>query len=496
MTKDTVKDYTLYKLRFWIGYGALTALLIGLLAFAALYVPGGFTLAEQASALRSASLSLSHPETLLVADLPYHALQKLSIHLLGLSKLSVTLPSIIFGLLSAVGIVLVLSRRFSRTVGILAGGIVTVSAFFISLAATGTPDIMMVFWPIALLTVATYGVRHKTLHPAAVYLGSTIAGLSLFTPFSIYILFALLIGGLLHPHIRYLFRKTPTKALWMGSMVIAVSLACIAYGVYRNPSLIGELLYKSSHFSTDILANITLLGMQLIDFSSQSTATTGLLAPVFGLSALTLAGVGLYSLLYWRHSVVSYIIFSWTLLLLPVLILNPTSLALLIVPLTFLVAAGSSFLLRYWYKLFPRNPYARVFALVPITILFACVIVSGSIRYFYAFHYYAPLANASSHDTTLIARELRSLPSATVLVAPSEQPWYRLYLDSHHMNNVTLIDTSKTIRRTSDTPLNNNIIATKASDITATSLRPAKIVAWSNFNGDSDRLYIYKKTDK
>lgn len=495
MTKDTVKDYMLYKLRFWIGYGALLIILASVLVFAALYVPGGFTPDEQASALRSASLSLSHPETLLVVDLPYHALQRLSISVFGLSSFSVTLPSLLFGLLAAIGIVLVISRRFSHTVGILTGGIITISAFFISLAATGAPTIMMVFWPVALLTIASFGVNRRKLHPAAVYIGSVVAALSLFTPFSIYILLALFIGGLLHPHIRYLFRKTPTEAIWTGAVVIAAALGIIAYGAYRDIALLTDLVYRSSHFSLNILANTILIGTQLVDFSSTSTTNTGLLAPVFGLSALTLAGVGVYSLAYWRHSVVSYIVFSWTLMLIPILLLNPTSLALLIVPLTFLVAAGSNYLLRYWYKLFPRNPYARVFALMPVTILFACIILSGVTRYFYAFHYYAPLANAPSHDTSLVEQELRDHPSATLLVAPSEKPWYRLYLDSNHLDNVALTDSTDRLLRTGS--LTDDVIATKASNLTTSgALLPSRVTAWSNYEGSSDRLYIYKKTEK
>lgn len=493
MTKDTVKNYTLYKLRFWIGYGALLIILASVLVFAALYVPGGFTPAEQQSALRSASLSLSHPETLLIVDLPYHALQRLSMSVFGLDSFSVTLPSLLFGLLAAIGIVLVISRRFSHTVGILTGGIITISAFFISLSATGDPTVMMVFWPVALLTIASFGINRRKLHPAAIYIGSITAALSLFTPFSIYILLALLIGGLLHPHIRYLFRKAPPEAIWTGAVIIAVALGVIAYGAYRDITLLTDLLYRSSHFSLDILANATLIGSQLIDFSSTSTTTTGLLAPVFGLSALTLAGVGVYSLAYWRHSVVSYIVFSWTLMLIPILLLNPTSLALLIVPLTFLVAAGSNYLLRYWYKLFPRNPYARIFALMPVTILFACIILSGVTRYFYAFHYYAPLANAPSHDTTLVERELRDNPSATLLVAPSEKPWYRLYLDANHLDDVALSDSTN--RLIHGGALTDDVIATKASSLTTSSaFIPSSVTAWSNYQGSSDRLYIYKKT--
>lgn len=494
MTKDTVKNYTLYKMRFWIGYGSLTLLLAGVLVFAALYVPGGFTGAEQQSALRSASLNLNDLSSLLIVDLPYHALQKLSIALLGLSSFAVKLPSLVLGILTAVGVVLILSKRFSRTVSILTAGILMISAQFISLATTGTPQIMSVFWPVLLLLIASFGIRNKQIHPSAVYAGSIVAALSLFTPFSVYILLALALGGLLHPHIRYIFRRSSRHAIWIGSAILFAMLGLIGYISYKNYDFLAHLLYKTDDFSFSVLENLKLIAMQLVDFSSSSTAETGLLTPIFGLTVFVLAGIGVYSLLYWRHSVVSYMIFSWTLLLVPILLFNPTSLPLLIVPLIFLVAAGTNFLLRYWYKLFPRNPYARVFALAPVTILFACIIMSGSIRYFYAFHYYAPLANASSHDLELIQQEITKRPSATLLVSKDERPFYQLYLDSHDINSTRLVDSTYTLLY--DGKLTDDVIATRASQIISTRFEVSQIVANSRAMDASDRLYIYKKDTK
>ncbi|MBH2007065.1 glycosyltransferase family 39 protein [Candidatus Saccharibacteria bacterium] len=494
MAKQTIKNYTLYKLRFWLGYGFLAIATICVLVFAALYVPGGYTPAEQQSALQSASLSFARPESLLIVDLPYHALQKLSISVFGLSSISVKLPSLLLGFAIVAGLILVLRRRFTQTASILASGIIVVSAFFISLATTGTPEIMLVFWPVALLLVASFGVKNRTLQPFAIYAGSVIAALSLLTPFSAYILFALLVASLLHPHTRYLFRKASRSAIMFGGFVIFAMLALIAYASYRDLTFLTQLLYHSSHFSLDILANLKLLGMQLIDVASTTTNQTGLLAPVFGLSTLSLAGLGVYHLLRGRHSALSYLTFTWLLVLLPVVTLNPTSLALLVVPVALLVASGSGFLLNYWYKLFPRNPYARIFALIPVTILFACIIVSGAVRYFYSFHYYAPLANSASNDIELVVSKVDSIPKPSVLVSPSELPFYKLYFDSHNLSNIPLSAQTKDVLR--DGGVHTNVIATRSSSIIASDLRPTEVIATSELHMESDRLYIYKKATK
>lgn len=494
MAKQTIKNYTLYKLRFWLGYTFLAIATICVLVFAALFVPGGFTPEEQQSALQSASLSLAQPESLLIVDLPYHALQKLSLSAFGLSSISVKLPSLLLGFVIAAGLVLVLRRRFTQTASILAAGIIVVSAFFISLATTGTPVVMLVFWPVALLLVASFGVKNRTLQPVAIYIGSVVAALSLLTPFGIYVLVSLLIASLLHPHTRYLFRKASRPAIVFGSSTIAVAAGVVAYASYKDFSFLENLLYQSSRFSLDIVANLKLLAMQLTDVASSSTNETGLLAPVFGLSVLSLAALGIYHLLRGRHSALSYLTFTWLLLLLPIILLNPASLALLIAPVTLLVAAGSNFLLNYWYNLFPRNPYARIFALLPVTILFACIIFSGAVRYFYSFHYYAPLANSASNDVELVASKLNSVSKPTILVSTNEYAFYRLYIDSHGLSDVSLTTNQADVLRAGG--VHTNVIATRSSSIVDSGLRPTEIIATSELHIDSDRVYIYKTANR
>ena len=494
MAKQTIKNYTLYKLRFWLGYSFLAIATICVLVFAALFVPGGFTPEEQQSALQSASLSFVRPESLLIVDLPYHALQKLSLSAFGLSSISVKLPSLLLSFAVAAGLVLVLRRRFTQTASILAAGIIVVSAFFISLATTGTPTIMLVFWPVALLLVASFGVKNRTLQPSAIYIVSIIAALSLLTPFSIYILVALLVASLLHPHTRYLFRKTSRSAITFGCCVIVAMAGLVTYASYKDFSFLAHMLYESSHFSLDVPANLKLLAMQLTDVASTTTNETGLLAPVFGLSVLSLTGLGIYHLLRGRHSALSYFTFTWLLVLLPVIVVNPASLALLIVPVTLLVAAGSNFLLGYWYRLFPRNPYARIFALLPVTILFACIIISGAVRYFYSFHYYAPLANSASNDVELVASQLESVSQPTILVSSGEYAFYKLYIDSHELSNIPLTTNQTDVLRAGG--VHTNVIATRSSGIIGSGLRPTEIIASSELHTDSDRLYIYKKANK
>lgn len=492
MTKDTVKKYTLYKLRFWLGYSFLGLVVLCVFGLAAMYSPGGLTAAERQSALTSASLQLSEPASLLIVDLPYHVLQKASLYLFDLTAISVKLPSLLIGFITAIALVLLLRKRFTQTASIITAGVIVISAQFISLVATGAPDIMMVLWPTLLLLIAVYTSHSKQLPPMAIYTGGAVIALSLFTPFTLYVVAAFILAALIHPRTRYMLRKAPRGALFtaLGAIILAVGI-CV-YASYRDHTFAERLLFRSSSFSLDILANLRLILAQIIDFTSMSTAQTSLLAPVFGLSTIVFVILGIYHLLKWRFSALSYVVTIWMLALVPIIVLNPSMLYLLIPPFALLVASGVGALLGYWYRLFPKNPYARVFALVPVTILFACIIISGAARYFYSFHYYAPLANASSHDLELVDREVTKDPHITLFVAKDEESFYQLYLDTH--NNSTTHLSSDTASVLVKNQITQNTLATRGSTLVATGVRPSRVIATSELTSPSDRLYIYRKT--
>lgn len=495
MTKDTVKKYTLYKLRFWIGYTFLAVVVLTVFTLAAIYAPGGITVQEQQSTLVSASLRPANLASVLVVDFPYHVLQKLSLYLFGMSSFTIKLPSLLVGFIAAVALTMLLGKRFTRTSSIITAGIVVVSAQFVTLVATGTPDIMTILWPVLLLLITLYATQGKSLHSAAIYTGSVVIALSIFTPFMLYIILAFALAAAAHPRTRYLLKKSSRTAVSTGAGIILLACGLAAYATFRDATFMKTLLYRSDSFSLDLQANVGQIIAQLFDFGSTSTIETGLLAPVFGLSILIFVVIGAIYLYKSSFSVLSYIIAIWIAFLVPIILFNPSKVHLLTIPFALLVACGVSAVLNYWYGLFPENPYARVFALVPVTILFACIIISGAARYFYSYHYYAPLANSSSHDLRLVAQEIASSPNITLVVSEHEKPFYQLFLDASHNSTTQLsIDTGSVVVHGA---VNRDAVATRESNLVqSASIRPTRVIATSELTSPSDRLYIYKKTTK
>ena len=493
MARQPIKKITLYRWRFLLGYGLLALSLIGILSFATLYVPGGINLAEQNSALKSASLRLDQPSSLLVTDLPYHALQKISITIFGLSNPSIKLPSLLLSSFAGISFIFLLRRWLKPSVSVITASIADVSPPFIFLAQLGSPSIMVIFWPIIILLLASISLRRDAgkCKLLTVPLLGVASGLSLYTPMSFFLLLALAIGGMLHPQIRYAVRKYINKPLMASAVVMAIiAILPLAYMIYRTQVLIIGLGISSGNLSFDIIHNFKILALQLFDITGRSTPFTGAATPFFTLPALLLSAAGVFQLFKERHGAQNYLLTAWISLLLPITLLNPHQPELLFVPFMLLTGVGVAFTLDYWYKLFPLNPYARAFALIPLIILIGGIILTDTLRYFYTYHYSAPLATQSTPDLRLIDEQIKNAQDQSrqpiVIVSPAEHPFYQLYNDVKHMS-------FKFTQDIKTTDASNEIIATKDSRQTQSKYTPSSVIADDTAGDESDRLYIYKK---
>ena len=151
MKKKPISKLFLYRYRFIIGYVILGLAVIVLLLTLPLFAQNGLSQAEMDSAASSYFLGKDGILNGDLVDLPYRVLQKFSIMIFGLSAYSVKLPSIIIGLLLGFLLILLLNRWFKSNVSLLSSCLIVLSTPFLFLAGSGTPLIMLVFWPTLLL---------------------------------------------------------------------------------------------------------------------------------------------------------------------------------------------------------------------------------------------------------------------------------------------------------------------------------------------------------
>lgn len=484
MTKQ-ISEYLLYKWRYILGYVLLGITTVGILAIAGFFAPGGLSDSEMSSVVTSNALSfsLSSFDPNSIVNLPYHLLQRLSIDVFGVSIISIKLPSLLLGLLSAFGMILLLRRWFRGNIAVLTTILVITTGQFLFVAQSGTPSIVYIFWTIWLLVAAmmvSRGAKWTGLWKIVLF---GVAALSLYTPLSLYILLALVSSVVLHPHLRYLVRRLSKVKILVASLCALILLVPLGYVIALHPQVGLKLLGIPAHLP-NLGANIMQILHQYFDFISPSSGA--LMTPIYGLGSMILILLGVLRLVTTKYTARSYIISAWIILLLPVLVINPNFTSATFVPVVLLMGMGITVLLTYWYRLFPRNPYARFAGLIPLVVLIGGMVLSGVDRYMYGYLYDPQTANNFSQDLRLVNTQLKDTTrgNTTFFVSKDEAAFYGVI--AHHHNNVAVASTPSQIA-----PDTTTTIISHAAYHGGGAVAPYRIITDSTAH-NADRFYIYK----
>lgn len=477
-----VTDYLLYRWRYILGYGVISLIVISLLLVAGLMVPGALSQAELNSAVTS-SRPLTSFEPNFIVNLPYHLLQRGSLHLFGVTTFSIKLPSMILGLASIIGMFILLRAWFRHNVAILTTLLIITTGQFLYLSQSGTPGIVYIFWSVWLLVSALMISRRAPLGWLWKIILAGIIALSLYTPLSIYILLALLSAVILHPHLRYIVRKLPKIKTAIAIIVGLILITPLIYVIWRHPET-GHVLLGFPDTQFIVIDHVRQALGQYIDFWSE--ANTPYLRPLYGIGTLALILLGITRLFTAKYTARSYIITAWSLLLIPIIVINPDSVSITFVPALLLTAMGVASLLHMWYSLFPRNPYARIVGVVPLIILMGGMLLSGVDRYIYAYTYNAPLAKQFSSDLRLFNAQLPANNGAITLIASTDEtPFYETVARYHP---------GITVASTLPKELPATTVVSRAVH-QPSDPAPTKIITDSKSEA-SDRFYVYKSNQK
>lgn len=465
--------FYVYRWRYYIGYGFISLLLISLLVFAGLYVPGGISNAEMDSVIKSAAATPTNLSSLSITNLPYHLLQHLSIAIFGVTNFSIKLPSLILAFFAAIGLLFLLRRWFRPNIAFLASAIAITTGQYVFISQSGTPDILYVLWPVWLLLLGTLIAKHARPRILWKVLFFAVAALSAYTPLSIYALVALGGATVLHPHLRYVIRQLSPRRLAGAFILGVVIIIPLALGVTKSPELGLTILGVPTRWP-DLAANLQLIFQQYLGFATPST--TELMTPVFGLGSMLIIAYGVFKIFRTRQSTQSYLIIIWLLCIVPVIITNPRFTSVTFLPLVLLLATGLNSLLSYWYRLFPRNPYARIAGLIPMVVLVAALVFTGLERYIYGYHYDPRTVSNFSRDLSLLPPKTHQL-----VVATNQLPFYQAV--AGHRRDLTV----------ATAPTEPSFVATLAAKTNFSGYKIDRIIT-SSTTQSADRFYVYKKT--
>lgn len=421
MKSSFLRELTLYRFRYYIGYGLFAALLIAILTVNVTSVPRGLTDAEMASAVASNQINLFSPDTEDVINLPYHLAQKASITLLGLTPLAIKLPSIILAFITGVALAFMLSHWFSRNVAVLASLLACASVPFATMGRTGAPLLMVTVWTIILLLAATQLTTRATRTFPWKLVALTSGILLLYTPLGIYPVIALAISGLLHPHVRHQIKRTKGWQAGILGVLSITLLAPLVVAATAHPSVLLAMTGVDGFVVSlsELQASVVSLLRTFFSFSQSHVGVT--ISPFFTFTVTALAIFGFLRVVKDRHAARSYMLLIWTSIVMIVIVLSPSQTYLIFTPAILFLAIGVETLIREWYSLFPRNPYARIGALVPLTIVvIGAVSVAGS-RYFDGYLYSPGVVGFHAELPAVRETFGNDARSSKRLVVPAEQ---------------------------------------------------------------------------
>lgn len=482
MKKPTISKLFLYRHRYGIGYFILFILFALLVFLTPLISPDGLSQAEMDSAVTSHNLSVNSISEGNIIDLPYHALQKISIMFFGLNNYSIKLPSIVISFVLGLLIVLLLNRWFKNNVAIIASILTVLSAPFLYLAGSGTPLIMLVFWPTLLLWLGSKINGKKLAKTIYAFFFAICLLFSLFTPYLVYFAIFIVIYALIHPHLRFMIKSLPKLPFILMTLIVLGVIAALVYEAFRFPDVANQLFFKS-HFSWgNFFGNI---GSAFLPFFSWNGNIDSIfLSPMIGLASIALAFTGLISttkgFFASRNSIASiFIVFT-----IVISGFNPDAAVLIIIPFAILTAHGVRYILEKWYGLFPQNPYARVIGLIPISTFLGIMIISSLTHYVFGYRYNPVVASEFQSDLSLILENIE--PHSTILI-PADNEGFEFY---------KILEKKGLYSITSDTPSTQD--KAEITKIATLGKWPAKLpyqlsrIITSQKTSNSDRIYLYE----
>lgn len=470
MSKIDITTSFLYRRRYWVGHSLIAIALISLIGIAAFLVPSGLTEQAHQSIIDSSQLDFSTMWHTVVLDAPFYIAQHAILSIFGVNLVGIKLLSIVLGVITALGMILLLRQWFSHGIAVLASLLAVTTGQFLFLTQQGSVSVLYLFWPVILLLLATLVAKRVKYHGIWNVLFFVSAALSLYTPLSIYVLISLGSATLLHPHLRYIIKKLPRRRLAIGMTACLLILAPLIITITKDPSVGLKLLGIPDEWPSSILASLAELASHYFGFLSLGTQS--IMLPVFGLGSMLIILYGLYRSIRTYETVQSYVILAWIVLLFPVLVINPDFTSIMFVPLLLLLATGLERILRTWYGIFPFNPYARVAGLIPLVVLVGGLVLFGLERYGYGYRYAPDIVKNFSHDLLII-------PEVPILVvADSEKSLY---------DAVATYDDGLTVMTTQPraTPY-----AVTAKAYTGKKI-PSSIVTVGT-SSDAARFYVYK----
>jgi hypothetical protein len=471
------KKSLLYRWRFIIAFALISLIFITVIFLLPLATNIGLSDPEMATAVESHQLNTQSLFSGNFANAVYLSLQKLSIHLFGLTAFAIKLPSMLLAVLSGLFIILLLNRWFTTSVAVIASALTLGATGFLFVATTGTPAISYLLLLSLILWLGSK-ILNETPNPLISALLAVAFGLALYTPYMIYLVLATIIISLIHPHLRFTIKTLPKPQLIIAIILFLLTISPIITSFVLAPaaSFQSIALFENTNFADNIKASLAL-------FSFKSTENIPVLVPILPLPTVLIALAGLVLALKNHHTSRNYLLLSFLLFAFISLSFTPDLFAVILLPITILVADSLQFLLERWNAIFPNNSYAKFISMLPVVIFAIFLSCSSIIYHFFGYRNIKEVNMFYNNDLRLLNAAVQ--PADIILIAndPPKLDFYRILEDKKQISVVDAIPDS----------IEQRLLVFRADkDYPKDRLSLQKILVSDRYN-DADRLYIFEK---
>lgn len=306
-----------------------------------------------------------------------YALQKVGIHHIIYYRAI----SVVIGLVAVWGFYYILTRWYTRRVALIGAALLSGSSLLLHTVRVALPDVLLLC---ILMTIAIgLWLQRTKKRLLALYVFVSVLALTVYIPGLIWVAVAALIwqGKRLARVIAR--QKTLHRCGLILTPVLLLAPAVASLGLHPLEALTVVGLPAHAIGVRELLSHAqdTLVGIAWRHKGSSSNWTPN--TPVFDIITTAMIVLGFYSLRFeqkLRRSRIQLGILALTLSL--VLTMGPVTMVAILPAFYLLAAGGVAFMLQQWFTVFPRNPFARVVAVICICGAVLGITIYQTYRYF------------------------------------------------------------------------------------------------------------------
>lgn len=421
MKGRTLRELLLYNYRYIFAY-SLIAIFIGYFLFWQINTVGpGLAQPEISSAAihTNARDSLQQPLYPL-----FSKLQVFSLKLFPINVYSIRIPSLLIALATLLLLYQVLKKWLGKPTALLSVALVATADWFLFAARLANGGIEFSFWFVVALYSITKILEHKNIYTFA--LVGSLAAL-LFVPFGPYLALCLAIGVVTCRVIRDRILEAPARRQILLATILIIGVCYLGFTLYNSPNLAKTLLGIDNgiptiaQYSKSLLVNGSSV-VAVLPATNPVNGPDGIFFVRFFELIFVLFGV----FMFWKTRInrLNLIVVTSAITLFAVSGLSTSSAAssLIIVPCAIFITAGLRYFIHRWQKTFPKNPYARMAAIIPIVTLLLLTAVQHQRSYFGLWAHQTQTASVYNYDLKLAQSELRKPhPGLSCTVVTTDQ---------------------------------------------------------------------------